>query len=490
MRIPVKSERSVPLNRQICEGLRNDILDGRLPAGSRLLPSRALAEQLGISRNTVLFAYEQLAAEGLVEARTGAGTFVAQTLAAMRSESGAPPRALDGGSGRLSSAAQRIIQTSASATLGWSRPSTPVRYDFRHGEGGDESLSLRVWTRLLARRARNLSADTLAYPSPGGSPALREELAKYLSRSRGVVCRPDQIIVTQGSQQVIDICMRLLVDPGDAVVVEDPRYQGYSLCLAASGAQVVHAPVDEQGIEVDALEDVSHAKIACVTPSHQFPTGAVLSLTRRLELLNWASQRGAVILEDDYDGEFRYAGRPIQCLQSLDQSGSVIYAGSASKMMFPSLRIGWAVVPESLVETFHQLKFMTDRDSVTLEQLAFADFIREGALDRHIRRIRKRQTKRRDALVDAVNRELGDRVELLGTSAGFHALVRLRDLAGDQFPVLRDECRRRDVGIYSAARHYDQAPAHMELVLGYASLSEEDINTGVGRLREALDAVG
>ena len=249
-------------------------------------------------------------------------------------------------------------------------------------------------------------------------------------------------------------------------------------------------PGREQGIEVDALEDVSHAKIACVTPSHQFPTGAVLSLTRRLELLNWASQRGAVILEDDYDGEFRYAGRPIQCLQSLDQSGSVIYAGSASKMMFPSLRIGWAVVPESLVETFHQLKFMTDRDSVTLEQLAFADFIREGALDRHIRRIRKRQTSRRNTLVDAVHRELGDRVELLGTSAGFHALVRLRDLRSDQFPLLRDACRRRSVGIYSAARHYDKAPAHMELVLGYASLSEEDINTGVGRFRKALDAVG
>ena len=490
MKIPVKSERGGPLNRQIYEGLRNDIVKGILPAGTRLLPSRSLAEELGVSRNTVLFAYEQLAAEGLVETRTGAGTFVVQTLAAVRSERGAPREELDGTAERLSSAAQRVIQASSSVTTEWNGRSAPLRYDFRHGEGGDERLSLRVWTRLLARRARSLSADTLAHPSPGGAPALREELANYLARSRGVVCRPDQIVVTHGSQQVIDICMRLLVDPGDPVVVEEPHYRGYSMCLAASGAKVLRAPVDEQGIMVNALEDVSRAKIACVTPSHQFPTGAVLSLGRRMELLNWASQRGAIILEDDYDGEFRYAGRPIQCLQSLDHSGLVIYAGSASKMMFPSLRIGWAVVPESLVETFRQLRFLTDRINATLEQLAFADFIREGALDRHIRRIRKRQRRRRDALVEAVHRELGSRVELLGTSAGFHALLRLPELASDRFPLLREACKQRNVGIHSALRHYDKAPAHMELVLGYASLSEEDISKGIGRFRQALDAVG
>ncbi|MDE0062860.1 MAG: PLP-dependent aminotransferase family protein [Gammaproteobacteria bacterium] len=477
------------MNRRIYERLRADILQGRLSAGARLLSSRALSDELGVSRNTVLFAYEQLAAEGYVETRAGAGTFVVQSLAAGTPEATTLRRDPDSVEPPLSSAALRIARTSALPLAGLHRPSSPLRYDFRHGEGGDENLSLRVWARLLGRRARSLTAGTLTYRPSATVPALREELANYLSRARGVVCRPEQIVVTHGSQQVIDICMRLFVDPGDPVVVEEPRYRGYSMCLAACGAKVVQVPVDEQGIEVDALNDVSHAKIACITPSHQFPTGAVLSLTRRLELLNWAGQRSAIVLEDDYDGEFRHTGRPIPCLQSLDRRGLVIYTGSASKMMFPSLRIGWAVVPASLAAVFRHAKVMADRDSATLEQLAFADFIREGALDRHIRRIRRRQAKRREALVDAVRRELGERVELLGTSAGFHVLVRLRDLTSDRFPLLRDACRQREVGIYSAALYYDEPPAQLELLLGYASLSQEDISTGIQRFREALDTV-
>ncbi len=478
----------LPLNRGVYVALRTAILEHSIPAGARLPSSRSLAEDLQVSRNTVLYAYEQLAAEGYIEARRAAGTFVVPTL-----PSGEPAGrhrvANSSAQLRLSTLGARLAQGDQGANRTRHNVAQGVPYDLRSAGSGDDAQTLDAWARLLARRARCLPSELSGYQPPGGQPALREALAGYLARARGLECSPDQVIVTQGSQQGIDLCCRLLADAGDPVVIEEPHYTGYARCLDACGARVVHVPVDSRGMLVDQLDDLADAKIVCVTPSHQFPTGGVMPLTRRLRLLDWARRSGAVVLEDDYDGEFRYEGRPIECLHSLDREGRVIYLGSASRMLFPALRIGWAVVPEALTGVFRQLKAIADRDTASIEQLAFADFIREGRLERHVRRTRKRLARRRSALLDTIQRELGQRAEVAGESAGIHVLLRLRDLPCTAFEPLRRVCLALGVGIHSAAPNYAHPPAHLELLVGYASLPEEAIEIAVSRLRDALDGL-
>jgi GntR family transcriptional regulator/MocR family aminotransferase len=304
------------------------------------------------------------------------------------------------------------------------------------------------------------------------------------------VCEPDHVIVVQGSQQAIDLTVRLLVDPGDTAVLEEPHYTGFSFCLAAAGAKLAYVTADEDGLRAEELEAIPEARLVCVTPSHHYPAGGVLSLPRRLALLEWARSRDAFVLEDDYDGEFRYEGRPLECLQSLDRHGRVLYAGTASKLLFPALRIGWLVVPPGLARAFRDAKAITDTGTATLEQLAFADFVAEGHLERHIRRARLRHGARRRALLEAVQRELGDRARILGTSAGLHVLLRLDELAARDVSRLRAACRQQGVGVYPAAPFYAQPPARAELLLGYSSLDEPAIREGVRRLRQALDTLG
>lgn len=521
-----------PLHRQAYRALRSAILEGRLRAGERLASSRALARELGVSRNTILQAYEQLVAEGYAATRAGSGTYVAEVLprsAGRRAERAMPngmgPRAREGASGRterptpkgdeprspalatarsrdlqrvrratakgseprLSALGERIARTVPRGRASWSLPRESLRCDFRYGEPAYADLPLAAWARVLGRRARRLSVKRLAYQAPGGAAELREALAGYLARARGVVCEPEQIVVTQGTQQAIDLCARLLVDPGDRVVLEEPHYTGFSYGFAAAGAELVPVPADEHGLQVEALARLRGVRVACVTPSHQFPAGGVLSLPRRLALLAWAAERGVYVLEDDYDGEFRFEGRPLECLQSLDRDGRVLYLGTASKLMFPALRIGWVVAPPELVAPLEDLKAVADTGTPTLEQLAFADFIREGHLERHVRRARLRHAARRRALLEAVERELGGRAEVVGSAAGLHVLLRLPGVAARDVPRLRAACRARDVGVYPAAPFYSRPPARAELLLGYASLSESEIRTGIRALRDALD---
>jgi len=303
------------------------------------------------------------------------------------------------------------------------------------------------------------------------------------------VASPEQLVVVRGSQQAIDLAMRLLVDPGDAVVLEEPHYTGFSFCATALGARTVFVPVDADGLRVDALDEVRAARLACVTPSHQFPAGGVLPLSRRLALLAWAQSRGAFVLEDDYDGEYRHAGRPLECLQALDEGGRVIYAGTASKLLFPALRIGWLVAPAALAPHFEDAKALADTGTATLEQLALADFVREGHLERHVRRMRVRLALRRAALIEAVAKELGERAQLLGAGAGLHVLLRIEGLRARDVKALREACRARGVGVYPAAPFYARPPRHAEVLLGYGALGEREIREGVRRLGRALDAV-
>jgi GntR family transcriptional regulator/MocR family aminotransferase len=480
-----------PLHRQAYRALRGAILAGRLPGGARLVSTRAMAAELGVSRNTVLQAYEQLVAEGYATSRGGSGTYVADALPERRRSARAaePAASPSADPPRLSRFGRDLAARVPPRQATWSLPRDRVAVDFRYGEPAYSDLPLAAWARLLGRRARRLSVKRLAYQPPGGAEELREALAGYLARARGVVCSPEQIVVVHGSQQAIDLTTRLLVDPGDVVVLEEPHYTGFSFCLAALGAKIAFVPADEQGLRVEDLADVGPARLACVTPSHQYPAGGVLSLPRRLALLEWASRRGAYVLEDDYDGEFRFEGRPIECLQSLDRGGRVIYAGTASKVLFPALRIGWVVAPAALAPHFHAAKALADTGTASLEQLAFADFITEGHLERWIRRSRARHAARRRALIDAVERELGDRARILGVSAGLHVLLRIAELPTRDVPRLRAACRERGVGVYPAAPFYARPPARAELLLGYAALGERAIRDGVRRLREALDGI-
>jgi GntR family transcriptional regulator/MocR family aminotransferase len=480
-----------PLHRQLYAALRVAILEGRLRAGSRLGSSRALAKELGVSRNTVLQAFEQLVAEGYAEAREGSGTFVAESLPRSAPRAAAPARRAGAEQIELSGVGRRIAQEIPQGAASWSLAREPsLRVDFRYGEPAYADLPLDTWARLLGRRARRLSVRRLAYQPPGGAPELREALAEYLARARGVVCDAEQVLIVQGSQQAIDLCVRLLVDPGDTAVLEEPHYTGFSFCLAAAGARTVCVPADADGLRVEELSAIDPARFACVTPSHQFPSGGVLSLPRRLALLDWAQQRGATLLEDDYDGEFRYEGRPLACLQSLDRDGRVVYVGTASKLLFPALRIGWVVVPPSLADAFRAAKAITDTGTATVEELAFADFVREGHLERHVRRARKRHAERRRALLEAVEHELEGRATLVGASAGVHVLLRFESLAARHVSRLRSACRERGVGVYPAAPFYARPPRHAELLLGYASLTEAEIHAGIRGLREALDSLG
>lgn len=319
-----------------------------------------------------------------------------------------------------------------------------------------------------------------------GYQPLREAISGYLVQSRAVQCEADQVIIVSGSQQALELVTRILIEPGDEVAIENPSYLDAQRIFLSNGAKLLPVPVDESGIIVEQLSDYAAAKIKLiyVTPSHQFPTGAVMSLSRRLELLAWARQTGAMIIEDDYDSEFRYTGRPIPALQGLDR-GKVIYIGTFSKVLFPALRIGYLVVPKELVCVLAYAKRLTDRQSPMLEQQVLTDFINEGYLERHIRRMRKLYDQRRQALMQALNKYFGKQVTILGENAGLHLIVRFHTGFSDQEVVAK--AAKLDVELVTAQRYYLKDALKGEFVLGYSNLSEEKISEGVFRLAQALD---
>jgi GntR family transcriptional regulator/MocR family aminotransferase len=481
----ISLEGSGPLFQRIYEGLRGAILEGRLEGGARLPSSRALASELGVSRTTILLAFDQLLAEGYVTGRVGSGTYVARELpdAALRA-------AGDGGGARTAAAATRLSEYGERIETEIVIPpprAGGVRYDFRYGLPPVEEFPHDAWRRILARRLRLASLRSLQYGPAEGYGPLREAIAGYLARSRAVTCTPEQVLVVNGSQQALDLVTRVLVDPGDAVVVEEPQYQGARKIFQAAGATVVPVEVDAEGLDASRIPDAGHRmRLAYVTPSHQFPSGAVMTLPRRLALLAWAEAQGAFVLEDDYDSEYRYCGRPLESLQGLDRAGRVIYTGTFSKVMFPSLRVGYIVPPEPLVETFAKAKWLADRQTSTLEQEALAEFISGGHFERHLRRSRTRNASRRAALLDALAEQFGDRVEVQGANAGIHVIAWLGDVPRSAVDDLVDRARAEGVGIYSVAPYYIDPPERAGLLLGYASLSERDIREGVARLARIM----
>jgi GntR family transcriptional regulator/MocR family aminotransferase len=469
--IAIDPSSSLPLHRQIYEAWRDGILAGRFAGGERVPSSRDLADSLGTSRSTVTQAYEQLVAEGYLETARGAGTFVSAELP---DELRRPPPVV-----RTQSAGASAIRLSRLARRlrdDFEYPPRPAGFiNFSQVTPDLDEFPFDVWHRLLNRHLRRPDHDLFDYArDPHGHEPLRRQIAAYVVRSRAVSCAPDQVVVLNGSQQALDFAARLLLEPGDPVGFENPGYLGTRRVFSAYGARLLPVPVDGEGLVVDALDDRS--RLVYVTPSHQFPTGVSMSLPRRLALLDWARRRGAVIIEDDYDSEYRYRGPPLPALQGLVEDAPVIYCGSFSKVMFPALRVGYAVLPRVLVPLFRRLKWLADRHSPALEQAALTDFLAEGHLERHIRRTRRLYGRRREVLVDALARHFGSGAQVLGDAAGMHVMVRFDDAD------VVTRARRHQVQLIDAGAYYlDTAPAGA-FVMGFAALGERAIREGVRRL--------
>ena len=474
----------VPLHRQLYEGIRGDILAGRLAAGTRLPSTRALAAEIGVSRNTVMGAYLQLLSEGYARGRVGAGTHVAaelpdDLLSAGSGEGRRPRRTGYGGRG-LSRRGVALAATPATTARDRGAPRA-VR------SGVPDGFPSRAWGRIAGKVLRRPPRGLLGYGDPVGYGPLRAEISAYVGAARAVRCSWEQVLIVSGSQQALDLCARVLLDPGDAAWVEDPGYMGTRGALAGAGARLVPVPVDEDGLDVEAgIGREAGARLACVTPSHQYPLGVTMSLGRRLALLRWAGRSGAWVIEDDYDSEYRYTGRPLEALQGLDSSteGCVIYVGTFSKVLSPALRLGYLVVPPELVDAFAAARELVDRCSPSLEQAVLAEFMAEGHFARHVRRMRVLYSERQAALIEAAERELSGILDLGPAETGMHLVGWLPDGADD-----REASRRAAAsGVEAAAlsRHRIEAPVPAGLLLGYAAYEEEEIGAGVRRLAQAL----
>jgi len=460
----------------VYRGLRQGILSGSFRAGDRLPSTRDLAEQLGISRTVSLRAYEQLLAEGFAASRGGSGTYVSEGLGR-----GLPQRLEKSAKLRLSRYGTAAADVAATVDFP-ERRSIPLRYDFAYGRGDIATFPFEMWRRILLRHARRAPVRELDYAAAAGSSALREAISVHLRRSRAVICDPAQVIVVNGSQQALDLIARVLIERGDAVAIENPQYQGTREVLRAAGSRLQPVPVDRDGLNPRRLPE--NARLAFVTPSHQFPTGAILPLARRLALLAWARSKDAVVVEDDYDGEFHYEGQPLESLQGLDREGRVIYVGTFSRTVFSALRIGYLIAPKSLVPPFTSAKWLCDRHTATLEQQTLAEFIASGLYERHLRRVRRRNAARRQALLEAIHKYLGDRVEMTGEGAGAHVVLWPKE--GVSEDALIHRAASRGVGIYGISRYFLARPSRTGLMLGYSRMNEREIQEGIRRLGETL----
>jgi GntR family transcriptional regulator / MocR family aminotransferase len=470
-----------PLYRQLYEEMRRSILKGRLGAGDRVPSSRSLARLLGVSRATVTQGYEQLISEGYLQAAVGSGTSVSAELpeewieAAPVAKPAAAVRRPGVRLSKFGASLGEIVREPADA---------PQVISFQYCRPAVDQFPVEDWRRLLMRHYRGRGPAILDYAGDGrGHAPLRQAIAAYLARSRAVRCDADQVIIVNGSQQALHLIAQVMLDRGDGVVVEEPGYPGARHAFLMQGAHLHAAPVDAGGIVPERLP-AAPAKLAYVTPSHQFPTGGILSLQRRLELLAWAESRGVLIVEDDYDSEFRYGGRPIPALQGLDPNETVLYVGTFSKVLFPALRIGYLVAPRGLADVFERAKWLADRHTPTLEQCALADFIREGHLERHLRRMRLLYDKRRQTLVRALRVHFGARVTILGEDSGMHLMIELRTALGNAEVVRR--AAQAGVGLNDAGIYYLGAGGEGAFVLGYGAVSERKIQEGVRRLAAAL----
>ena len=469
-----------PAYRQVYRQLRAAILDGRLPPGSRLPAGRDLAREAGVARVTINQALRQLEAEGFVTGRVGAGTFVAPDLPASEASAETTPSFHP----LLTDWGRRALEA---GQMGRAGDGVRPEIDFGFGRSFAEMFPYDVWRRLLARYLSTDDAMLSRYGSPAGFYPLRQAVADYLGRARGVRCTPEQVAIVSGAQQALDILARLLLRPRGEVVLETPGYRDAFTLFRLHEARLVALPVDDQGLPVDRIPPDCRARLVFVTPSHQFPRGGTMPLARRLALLAWARERDAVVIEDDYDGDLRYEGHSLAALQGLDEDGRVVYLGTFSKVLFPALRLGYLVLPPALVTPFVRAKDLVDRGAPTLTQAAVADFIAEGHFERHLRHLRHIYGQRRAALAAALAERLGERVRFSPVAAGLHVMIFLAP-GTEEVEVVR-AAGARGVRVYPGVPYHLTQPAPPSLLLGFSGLDEGEIVEGVRRLAEAVNSV-
>ncbi|MEO7495943.1 MAG: PLP-dependent aminotransferase family protein [Massilia sp.] len=464
---------SKDLSGQVYRQLSEAIRSGRLADGQQLPPTRLLAAQLGISRKPVAEAYQRLGYEQLLVGQAGRGTFVSAPGAARAAS--APAAAL---AGQATLARWEALDSPLRAP----QQDGGVRFDFIGGAPAAQHFPQDDWRRCILHGLRQEKAEGARYAPTEGVPALREALARHAAFARGVRCEAAQLVVTNGAQQALDLLGRILLEPGACVALEDPGYPVARLLFQSQGARVAHVPVDAEGIVVERIP--ADARLIYVTPAHQFPLGMPMSEARKRALLARAKEIGAVIIEDDYDSEFRYEGRPADSLQSMDRDGVVAFVGTLSKVVLPTLRIGYVVAPAAILPALRVAKHLSDWHTATLTQHALARFIDDGSLLRHIRRGHDIYAGRREALLQVFAAELAPWFTLVPAVAGFH----LAAIAGAGLDVERLVmlARRAGVGLYSLAPFYSEAPPRQGLLLGYGAIDTLDIGPALARVRVIL----
>jgi len=462
-----------PLSRQITMQVRAAVVSGALAPGAKLPSSRAMASGLGVARGSVVDAYRQLLAEGYVEGRAGAGTFVSADLRGLictvrrRAARTVKPRPVP-------APARALAEFERSAPQMEGQP-------FTTGRTLIDARTAEIWRKLMHRAARSIGASDLGYTEPGGLIELRRSICDYLRAARAVRCDPQQIVVTAGTQQAVDIAIRVLLSPGDDVWVEDPGYPLTHAQLLLAKTRPHPIPVDPQGIVVETgLRKASRARAVFVTPSHQFPTGVALSMPRRLELLAWARASGAFIVEDDYASEFRYSGPALESLQGLDEDERVIYVGTLNKSLFPGLRIGYAVVPHGLLPAFLGARYLMDRQPPTLSQKVVAEFMQEGYFAAHIRRMRQMYREQRDALAATLKRRASGCLDVAVPDQGMHLIAYLDHHLSDI--ATETAAQRSGVSVRAISRFYRSAVPRSGLMLGFSGFPRQLVIPAAARL--------
>jgi GntR family transcriptional regulator/MocR family aminotransferase len=492
--IQLDSKSTIELRWQVYHEIRHLIETGEWLAGTRLPSSRQLADLLGVSRKTVIHAYEQLTKEGYLEGRSGSGTFVNKALKNHKIE-GDPhlPGISKSKVARDAKKTNHSIHLSRYAKELLSLPQPRTReaqpeiqlfnWQNTHSEMPTTPLT-EFFAREFVLAQRNF---TCSVRDPRGYEPLRCSIVAHLQKTRGVKCSPEQVLIVSGLQQAVDLTARVQIEPGSGVVFEEPCYPVVRTAFRLYGAKIVPVPVDEQGILVRSVVQKKRTKqiaLAYVTPSHHFPTGVILSLARRLELLDWAEKQNTLIFEDDYDSEFGYTNLPVPALQGLRDGHSVIYFGSFSKVLVPTLSLGYLIVPKPLADVYYKaIVQLTDQLPLQLQH-AIAGFIDSDNLERHVKRLRAHYGKRREALMEALKAHLGERVKILGDPSGLHVLIELKSNMTDE--QLIERAAELGVGLVSTASFYSGKPKPKEFVIGYANLTEEAIDKGIRILRRAL----
>ncbi|KOS63203.1 PLP-dependent aminotransferase family protein [Lysinibacillus agricola] len=458
--IPIDRSSDIPLNRQVYQQIREKILNGHLQAGEKLASTRELSAELKVSRNVILDAYDQLLAEGFLLARRGSGTFVSE--GAFLTQHDVPFS--------LHEVDEKKVKNHI--------------ISFRSGIPALDLFPRKTWAKLSYQLWNDIESTNFGYDFPEGRLELRQALAHYLLRTRGVNCHPKQIVITSGATQAMTLVSRLLLSPKDIAIMEDPITNDIQTIFKSSGASIYPIPVDEYGIKTALIPENLHPKFVFLTPSHQFPLGGILPIQRRIQLINYARRKNCFLVEDDYDSEFRYEGPPVSSLQGLDPE-RVLYIGSFSKILSPALRIGYIVLPTHLIEKYRQLKWFTDLHTPSLDQIILARFIKDGYLERHIAKMKKYYKRNRDFLIQCLQTTFSNKVKILGYSTGMHLIAELEDIHFSKELLLKIE--QFGVKVYPVEEHsIEKGKYNNRIILGYGHLKKNEIEEGVTRLFQAV----